>query len=50
MAKKKENKKSVKEVVEKKPPEMQSPGHYLRENGVLYLNDKFDKDTISPRS
>lgn len=48
MAKKKENKKSVKEVVEKKPPEMQSPGHYLRESGVLYLNDKFDKDTIHP--
>ena len=45
-------KKSVK--AEKKIPEheqpntMNAPGSYLRENGVLWLNDKFDKDTIYP--
>ena len=27
---------------------MQAPGSYLRENGVLWLNDKFDKETIFP--
>jgi len=30
------------------PPKMEAPGTYLRENGVLYLNDQFDKDTIHP--
>lgn len=30
------------------PPKMEAPGTYLRENGVLYLNDVFDKDTIHP--
>jgi ATP-dependent Clp protease, protease subunit len=30
------------------PPKMEAPGTYLRENGVLYLNDTFDKDTIHP--
>lgn len=30
------------------PPEMKAPGTYLREQGVLYLNDQFDKDTIHP--
>jgi ATP-dependent Clp protease protease subunit len=29
-------------------PEMKAPGTYLRENGVLWLNDKFDKDNIYP--
>src|SRR6056300_357654 len=30
------------------PPKMEAPGTYLRENGVLYLNNTFDKDTIHP--
>lgn len=30
------------------PPKMEAPGTYLRENGALYLNDQFDKDTIHP--
>lgn len=29
-------------------PVMAAPGTYMRENGVLWLNDKFDKDTIFP--
>lgn len=28
--------------------EMAAPGTYLRENGILYLNDKFEKETIHP--
>lgn len=47
------SKKSVK--ANKKAPEMEiaakkmeAPGTYLRENGVLWLNDKFDKETIFP--
>ena len=30
------------------PVKMEAPGSYLRENGVLWLNDKFDKETIYP--
>lgn len=46
----KKNKKAKKnEIVTPTPPvEMKQPGSYLRENGVLWLNDKFDKETIFP--
>jgi len=30
------------------PAEMKGPGHYSRDNGILYLNDQFDKETIFP--
>jgi ATP-dependent Clp protease protease subunit len=45
---KKNKSKTLKEVADPKPLEMKAPGSYLRESGVLYLNDKFDKDTIHP--
>jgi len=44
MGKKKKNK----EAPAVAPPKMEAPGTYLRENGMLYLNDKFDKETIHP--
>lgn len=42
--------KKVKKKLVETPPKarMEPPGTYLRENGVLYLNDKFDKETIHP--
>lgn len=45
----KKNVKATKKTEQDTPPvEMKQPGSYLRENGVLWLNDKFDKDTIFP--
>lgn len=45
----KKNVKGSKKTEDEKPPvEMKQPGAYLRDNGVLWLNDKFDKDTIFP--
>lgn len=43
----KKAKKKSKEV-QAPPMEMQAPGSYLRENGFIYLNDAFDKETIHP--
>lgn len=44
--------KSVKEVTqeaEEQPPlQMQAPGSYLRENGLMLLVDKFDQEKIMP--
>jgi ATP-dependent Clp protease protease subunit len=44
---KKSNKKSNKEGVAA-PPQVQAPGSYLREAGVLFLTDKFDQEKIMP--
>lgn len=30
------------------PQDMKPPGTYSRENGILWLNDKFNKDTVYP--
>ena len=48
MAKKKAPKKNIKEVVEKKQPEMRAPGSYLRETGVMYLHGTFKEEVIAP--
>ena len=47
--KKSKNKKS-KEVEQQQPapPQVQAPGSYLREAGVLFLTDKFDQEKIMP--
>ena len=43
-------KKNVTKKLKEAPeaPELKPAGTYLRESGMLYLNDKFDKDTIHP--
>jgi ATP-dependent Clp protease protease subunit len=50
MAKKKDSKKKKKkeEPVEAAPAVMSPAGTYMRENGVLFLTDNFDKETVSP--
>ena len=45
--KKKSKKNKNKEEVAA-PPQLQSPGSYLRESGILFLTDKFDQEKIMP--
>ena len=40
--------KKKKTVEEPKVVEMKPEGHYLRANGVIFLNGSFDKETIAP--
>lgn len=45
----KKKSKKVKEVVEvAAPPQVQAPGSYIREAGILFLTDKFDQEKIMP--
>tara|TARA_R110000744_G_scaffold216234_1_gene335049 strand:+ start:300 stop:920 length:621 start_codon:yes stop_codon:yes gene_type:complete len=44
--KKKKNKKAEGEL--SAPPQVQAPGSYIREAGILFLTDKFDKEKIMP--
>ena len=45
----KKKSKKVKEVVEvAAPPQVQAPGSYIREAGILFLTDKFDQEKIIP--
>lgn len=44
----KKNVAADKTEAQQEPLAMMPPGSYLRENGVLWLNDKFDKENIYP--
>lgn len=45
----KKKSKKVKEAVEvAAPPQVQAPGAYIREAGILFLTDKFDQEKIMP--
>ncbi len=44
--KKKKNKKAEGEL--SAPPQVQAPGSYVREAGILFLTDKFDQEHIMP--
>jgi len=46
-SKKKSKKTKSKEAVAA-PPQVQAPGSYLRESGILFLTDKFDQEKIMP--
>tara|TARA_R110000782_G_scaffold1681_4_gene6468 strand:+ start:12107 stop:12730 length:624 start_codon:yes stop_codon:yes gene_type:complete len=41
-------KKKKKEVELPAPPQVQAPGFYVREAGILFLTDKFDQEKIMP--
>ena len=45
---KKKSKKSKKVEVVAAPPQLQAPGSYMRESGVLFLTDKFNQENIMP--
>lgn len=45
---KKSKKKSEKVEELQAPPQVLSPGSYLRESGILFLTDKFDQEKIMP--
>ena len=45
---KKKSKKSKKVKVTSAPPQLQSPGSYMRESGVLFLTDKFNQENVMP--
>lgn len=45
---KKKSKKSKKVKVTSAPPQLQAPGSYMRESGVLFLTDKFNQENIMP--
>jgi len=45
---KKKSKKSKKVKVTSAPPQLQAPGSYIRESGVLFLTDKFNQENVMP--
>ena len=45
---KKKSKKSKKVKVTAAPPQLQAPGSYIRESGVLFLTDKFNQENVMP--
>lgn len=45
---KKSKKKSEKVKELQAPPQVQAPGSYLRESGVLFLTDNFDQEKVMP--